>query len=45
MVRWHSASLKTAIALGALTSLLVGSGAGVRWGELSSIISSITSLF
>ena len=33
MVRWHSTG-KTAIVLGALVSLLIGSGAGVRWGDL-----------
>jgi hypothetical protein len=26
------------VAFGAFASLLVGSGAGVRWGELSSIL-------
>lgn len=40
MVRWNSL-----LASGALVSLLICSGAGVRWGELSQIISSITSLF
>ena len=44
MVRWHSAALKSVIAVGALTSLLVASGAGVRWGELTSIISGLFGL-
>lgn len=37
MVRWHAAG-KTAVALGAFVSLLIGSGAGVRWGELQQIL-------
>ncbi len=37
MVRWHSA-LKAMVAFGAFASLLVGSGAGVRWGELQAIL-------
>jgi hypothetical protein len=41
MVRWHSATLKSAIAIGALTSLLVGSGAGVRWGDIQQLLSSL----
>lgn len=45
MVRWHSATLKSAVALGALTSLLVGSGAGVRWGDLTAMLSALTGLF
>lgn len=40
MVRWRSAS-KTVIALGALASLLIGSGAGVRWGDLQQLLSSL----
>lgn len=40
MVRWHSA-LKTLVAFGAFASLLVGSGAGVRWGEIQSILASL----
>ena len=32
MVRWNL--MKMFIALGAFTSLLVASGAGLRWGEL-----------
>ena len=40
MVRWHSA-LKAMVALGAFASLLVASGAGVRWGELESILASL----
>jgi hypothetical protein len=38
MVRWHSASVKAAVAIGALTSLLVSSGAGLRWGDLTILI-------
>lgn len=34
MVRWHSAALKSVIAVGALTSLLVASGAGLSWSDL-----------
>jgi hypothetical protein len=45
MVRWHSAALKSAIALGGFAALLVGSGAGVRWGDLSAILSAVTGLF
>ena len=41
MVRWHSAALKSVLALGALTSLLVSSGAGLRWGDLQAILSSL----
>jgi len=37
MVRWRATTLKGFIALGAFTSLLVASGAGLRWGELSQI--------
>jgi hypothetical protein len=44
MVRWRSSSLKTVVAFGAIASLLVGSGAGVRWGELTSIISRLFGL-
>jgi hypothetical protein len=44
MVRWRSATLKTVVAFGAIASLLVGSGAGVRWGELTSIISGLFGL-
>jgi hypothetical protein len=44
MVRWRSASLKTVIAFGAIASLLVGSGAGVRWGELTSIVAGLFGL-
>jgi len=40
MVRWRTAS-KTAIALGAFASLLIGSGAGVRWGDLERILHSL----
>ena len=41
MVRWFSSSVKTAVALGALASLLVSSGAGLRWGDLESLLSSL----
>jgi hypothetical protein len=33
MVRWHASVLKASIALGGVSSLLVLSGAGLRWGE------------
>jgi hypothetical protein len=36
MVRWHAATLKAGLTLGAFASLLVASGAGLRWGELLS---------
>jgi uncharacterized membrane protein YebE (DUF533 family) len=42
MVRWHRAAFKTTVGLGAMAALLVGSGAGMRWGDA---ISFITSLF
>ncbi len=38
MVRWRATSFKAVVALGAFTSLLVASGAGLRWGELSAIL-------
>jgi len=38
MVRWRATTLKAVVALGAFTSLLVASGAGLRWGELSTIL-------
>jgi hypothetical protein len=41
MVRWLSSTVKTAVALGALASLLVSSGAGLRWGELQTLLSSL----
>jgi len=41
MVRWFSSTVKTAVALGALASLLVSSGAGLRWGELDSLLTSL----
>jgi hypothetical protein len=31
MVRWNLALLKVALALGAFASLLIASGAGLRW--------------
>ncbi len=40
MVRWNSA-LKTLVVFGAFASLLVGSGAGVRWGEIESFLASL----
>jgi hypothetical protein len=41
MVRWRSTSLKAVVALGALASLLVSSGAGLRWGDLETIVNSL----
>jgi hypothetical protein len=35
MVRWR---VKALLALGALASLLIGSGAGVRWGDIEQIV-------
>ena len=37
MVRWRATTLKAIFALGAFVSLLVASGAGLRWGEFSQI--------
>ena len=34
MVHWASASMKAALAIGALTSLLVASGAGLSWSSI-----------
>jgi hypothetical protein len=42
MVRWHSSTIKALVAIGALSSLLVSSGAGLRWGDL---LSALTGLF
>ena len=41
MVRWHKVTFKTAVGLGAIMSLLVASGAGLRWGECFSFILSL----
>jgi hypothetical protein len=41
MVRWLSTSVKAAIALGAVSSLLVSSGAGLRWGELAALLNGL----
>ena len=41
MVRWHKAAFKTTVGLGAITALLVTSGAGMRWGEAFSFITSL----
>jgi len=41
MVRWRATTLKALIALGAFTSLLVASGAGLRWGDLSTFFHSL----
>ncbi|MFL5912088.1 MAG: hypothetical protein ACJ768_16130 [Gaiellaceae bacterium] len=41
MVRWLSSTVKIAVALGAFASLLVSSGAGVRWGEIQSILAGL----
>jgi hypothetical protein len=38
MVRWN-VTFKAVFALGALASLLVLSGAGLRWGEFTSVLS------
>ena len=40
MVRWN-VTLKAALALGAVTSLLVSSGAGLRWGELTALLNAL----
>lgn len=40
MVRWN-VTVKAALAVGALTSLLVSSGAGLRWGELWALLNSL----
>ena len=40
MVRWN-VTLKAALAVGALTSLLVSSGAGLRWGELTALLNAL----
>jgi hypothetical protein len=40
MVRWRLAG-KTVVVLGALASLLIGSGAGVRWGDIEQILLSL----
>jgi hypothetical protein len=39
MVRWN-VTFRAAIALGALTALLVSSGAGLRWGDLTALFTS-----
>ena len=31
VIRWQTAYVKAAIALGALSALLIGAGAGMRW--------------
>lgn len=36
MVHWRSATLKAVLAIGALTALLVGSGAGLSWSSILS---------
>jgi len=41
MVRWHSSTIKAVVALGALSSLLVSSGAGLRWGDLMSLLNGL----
>jgi hypothetical protein len=41
MVRWHSSTIKAVIAIGALSSLLVSSGAGLRWGDLLSVLTGL----
>lgn len=37
MVRWNT-TFKAILGAGALTSLLVSSGAGLRWGQLLALI-------
>jgi len=39
MVRWHATTLKAVVTVAAFASLLVASGAGLRWGDLSAILS------
>jgi len=41
MVRWLTSTVKPTLALGALASLLVGAGAGVRWGDLVDLLTSL----
>jgi hypothetical protein len=41
MVRWHSSTIKALVAIGALSSLLVSSGAGLRWGDLLSVLTGL----
>jgi hypothetical protein len=41
MVRWHKAAFRTTVGLGAMTALLVASGAGMRWGDALSFIGSL----
>jgi hypothetical protein len=38
MVRWRSATVKATVALVGFASLLVASGAGMRWGDALSLI-------
>jgi hypothetical protein len=38
MVRWHKAALRTTVGLGAMTALLVASGAGMRWGDAIALV-------
>jgi hypothetical protein len=41
MVRWHKAAFKTTVGLGAMTALLVTSGAGMRWGDAISLVTGL----
>ena len=41
MVRWHKMTFKAVVGVGAIVSLLVTSGAGYRWGEAFSFITSL----
>ena len=41
MVRWLTSTVKATVAVGALASLLVGAGAGVRWGDLVDLLTSL----
>jgi hypothetical protein len=40
MVRWN-VTLKIVLALGACASLLVTSGAGLRWGDISALLHAV----
>jgi hypothetical protein len=44
MVRWHGTTFKAVATVAAFASLLVASGAGLRWGELSTLLSPIFNL-
>lgn len=44
MVRWHATTFKAVATVAAFASLLVASGAGLRWGEFSEVLSLILNL-